>query len=147
VILLALTIAFAILWVRAQNGGNWLETGGQVISGEATRTHYNSPDYRHKVSIRYSYQVNGAPFTGSWTGFWPSTHSPNALPAQAVHRAAEPGHRLVVLYNPNRPSISRLHDRPAGAASAFAWLTGAGVLISLVYFVYLYPRLRGALPV
>lgn len=139
VCLLALALVSVLAWRQGDAGGGWPEAPGHVMSATIRPTHYNAPDYRPKVSVTYEYTVNGVAHRGYWEGYWPEMNSPNALLPEERRLLEESGFPLVVMYDPDEPARSRLHDPPGerrillGVASVVAFLAAA------VYFVRIYP--------
>ncbi len=115
-------------------------TVGTVIACDITKAHYNAQPYQKKVSIKYEYSVGAGDFTGDWTGFWPSMHSPNALSPDNLEVLRQSDYPLVVLYDPGNPSDSRLHNPKPERAFHLTMLTFSLGAVFVVYCVWIYPR-------
>lgn len=147
IIAVVLVIAVAIpatLWLRADQLSYWQETTGRVIHGKVQSTHINSEAYQPKVDVVYEYTVDGTQYSGEFEGFWPAAYSPNALPADRLNMLTVPNQPLTVLYDPRNPEDSRLHATDDVRKTIYLWTFFTALVVSLYYFLRVYPRLRGA---
>ncbi len=142
VLLIAFTLAGAFLWWRNEDKLDWPKTQGSVLSCEILNMHYNATKYGNRVEIRYEYEVGDRPYIGHWIGYWPVIESPNALAAEQMEVLKTRGYPLVVMYNRDNPSISRLHDISSGRRRLLGGATIIAAAASFVYMCVLYPRLR-----
>lgn len=140
-VLLGLAVA-ACFWMlgKEANKPGWARAPGRVEHCDIRRTHYNAEPSDNKVQLVYSYVVGAARFQGSWQGFWPRVHSPNALPEGNVEVLKTPNYPLVVLYDPLRPSRSDLHIPDARKVVPYTLLTFAALMVLLFYLMQIYPR-------
>ena len=137
--LIALTAALATRWWRTAGQPGWVKVPGRTVSCEIRRTHFNAEPSRDKVALGYEYEVAGRTFSGSWMGYWPKVHSPNALPDGQIEKLRTKAYPLVVHYNPQNPSQSRLHNPDPDALMLYTLLAfGSGIAL-IVYGVRLYP--------
>jgi len=132
-------VALAALWWRSMVEGDWRQTAGRVVECSIRPTHYNAPDYQRKVDVAYAYSVGGVEFAGHWSGFWPETHSPNALTSDDLDRLLGPAYPLVVFYNPRRPWASRIDDPNQGEQTVYGWLAVGCFAAAAFYCVRVYP--------
>ena len=141
-VLIGATAAFAGLWLRAAARPEWRIALGTVVRGEMQPIHYNAPSTSYRVSIDYSYSLDGRNYSGSWVGYWPEFGSPNALPRERHGELLKPGRPLTIFYDPANKSKSHLHG-PAGDEGLWlaAGATGAGAA-AIGYCVVAYPRWR-----
>jgi len=148
VVALALTIVvghFALRLWRTNDLSGWPQAPGWVTTCSIRKTHYNAEPSGDKVCLTYEYDVAGQTYIGSWTGYWPRAHSPNALPDGNVAVLKAEKYPLLVLYNPYDHAQNRLHNPDPDQRIVFTVLTfGAGVLL-LFYCVKLYPAWRARL--
>jgi len=139
VILLAVVAFLAASWWRTTGKPGWPPAPGWAVSCTIKQTHFNAEFSKSKVTVAYEYSVGGVVFAGNWEGYWPTVHSPNALTEDQLEVLRTPKYPLVVHYNPQHPSRSRLHNPDADEMVMFALLTfGAGVGL-LFYCARLYP--------
>lgn len=117
----------------------WATAPGKVVAGEIDTTHYNAEPSDPKITLDYEYAVYGSKYQGHWIGFWPAGSRTNALPPGEFARLIEPGHELVVLYDPDNPERSRLHDSDPDPVVTSTLLAFGGGLVFLIYCVKVYP--------
>ena len=138
-LLVGVLVVLGSCWWRAVQGPVWAEALGRTATCEIRPTHFNAEPCGNKVMLTYEYEVGGVTFGGEWTGYWPRGHSPNALPDGHVEVLRTKDYPLTVLYDPEDPSRSRLHDAASGEQLLFTILTFASGICLTVYCVRVYP--------
>ncbi|MBI5093355.1 MAG: DUF3592 domain-containing protein [Candidatus Hydrogenedentes bacterium] len=138
----------AFSWYQDAVHAAWQRTTGRVSHCEIRETHYNATASQTKVDISYTYDVAGARFSGSWTGYWPETEeeSANALPPGRFDELRDSGYPLVVLYDPNNPSQSVIHSAAVSHQLLYKWLFGFLFAVTVYYVVRIYPAWKRASP-
>ncbi len=108
---------------QASVSQNWPSSPGQVIDSHVDEGWSEDSDGdRHRTyhpQVKYSYSVNGQPFTGEMIsfGFKRADRSPN--PAQAVVNAYPTGKSVVVYFNPTNPAEAVLERRASSLGITF----------------------------
>lgn len=141
-LLVGLTAYCAFNWEKTLGEPGWEKTNGWVTSCEIKKTHYNAQPSDDKVAITYNYDAHAGTYPGSWEGYWPRIHSPNALPEGNIEVLKQPNYPLIVMFDPHDPSKSRLHNPDSDRQITWVILTfGAGVALAF-YLIRIYPAWR-----
>ena len=141
--LVALALTPALLYFRASLEPSWHETTGRVVASNIDPVEYSRDPGSRQVELTYEYRAHGQTFTGTWRGFWPQAHSPNALPEAEVHKL-QPGYSLTIHYDPVQPSQSLLHYTGSVRPVTYGRITIAALALVLVYLGVVYPRWKHA---
>lgn len=142
IVLLLAVVGPAWLWWQEVLVGDWQITSGSVSGCEIRDTHYNAPDYKPVVTLRYRYTVAGNEYQGTWQGLWPEAGSPNALPRTQLAQLNAPGRPLVVYYDPDHPADSSPHDHAPFRQIGYASMTVLGLCVASWYFVRVMPNVQ-----
>jgi len=134
----------AALWLHSVHQPDWEQTTGQVVSCTIRSTHYNAQPNRAKLDLVYDYHANGIPYREHWTGMWPHGEGPNALPIGRLDELKQAGYPLTVLYDPQNPSSSRLHETGKDRQLYYGILAPVMLVLALAYCLKGYPAWRRA---
>ena len=140
--LIVATIVPVTLWSRDIMSPQYRSTQGHVVECDIHATHYNASEAEVKVTITYRYTVEGIEHINTWTGLWPETGSPNALPPDELERLQTKNYPLVVFYDPANPALSELHIRDGGFQRIYGGLSVVLCGLAVLYCAVGYPAWR-----
>ena len=130
--------AASAYWLREVQP-EFREAQGRVVEGDVSWIDYNSTDRRQKVTLTYQYTVGTTSYTGSWTGLWPETGNPNALPPDRVDALRTKDYPLVVFLDPDNPAHSSLHVVADEMTHVYAGVVVGLCAAALIYCGGIYP--------
>jgi len=143
-VLIGAAIVPVTLWSRDIMSPQYRSTQGHVMECNIHATHYNASDAAVKVTITYCYTVEGIEHINTWTGLWPETGSPNALPPDELARLETQEYPLTVFYDPSNPERGELHIRDRGFRRIYGGLSAVLCGLAVAYCGIVYPKWRNA---
>ncbi len=132
------------LWVSLSGTPrmNWVATSGTILDVRLYTPAYTALAAEHLVRVNYQYIVDGVRYGSTWEGDWPHEPGPNGLRGDDVERIVAPGYPLLVWYDRDSPSRSRLHGKYGGLPVVWQRLL---VMVLIVFWgglVIIYPRMK-----
>lgn len=135
------TVVPAALWWGSATTSSWDSAPGAITRAAVKQTHYNAEDTRKRVDCEYEFVVEQITYKGTWSGFWPEAHSPNALLRDELG-VLQPGYSITVYYDAKDPRESDPHTPGSGRQIRYAWLFALSCLATGYYCFRIYPSLR-----
>lgn len=126
------------LWLLERSDSEYRRAAGEATSCEIQ----SSADSAKKVIVTYQYSVGAETYTHAWTGLWPETGSPNALPPEQLDKLRHKHHPLTVFYDPDNPRESYLHVADRGFEHFYGGLAVGMCLVAVLYCGIAYPAWR-----
>lgn len=140
ILLLGALTVFMLSGALAVPGSDWQQAEGRVLSVSRVQNANSTLGTPYRTHVDYQYTAGTQTFSDKWEGEWPSSLSPNALPAGQWERLREPGFHLTVLYDPNLPQRNSIHAMQ-NRFPVWWFRLSLGLCAIVSWFVFaVYPR-------
>jgi hypothetical protein len=137
-VLIAAAIVPTTFWLQGLSGAAYRCVDGVVVACDIQPT----SDSGKKITLTYRYAVGTETYTQTWTGLWPETGSPNALPPGKLDVLRQKDYPLTVYYDSDNPADGHLHIEDRGFERIYGGLSLGMCGVAVLYCAVAYPAWR-----